>query len=356
MSVLAALPGSSYITGAPKPYKVIFFYLVLLLVIICVFLRRRKLTIRSLKSENAYANGMQEVYVREQKSIDRIMKQTHLGQGIVMLLLLLLLLVPAGQEDCITFLDVGQGDGICMELEDEVYLIDCGSTSERGIGNYTLLPYLKYRGIREIDGWFLTHPDEDHVSAFAELCMENNMGGIAVKKLFLPAVLQEEFREIADLAKQNNIEIVWLAYGDSLETGEGMLFVLSPVQSGAYADTNAASLVLLLQYNSFTGLFMGDAGTVAEEHIRGMEISDITLLKVGHHGSRIEANAKDFIMQMNPKIAVISCERNNVYGHPHREVTERLKMTGSSILITAEHGAITVELSEDGELRVRGMY
>ncbi|MBQ7765911.1 MAG: ComEC/Rec2 family competence protein [Lachnospiraceae bacterium] len=352
LSLVARLPGSSYITGAPANERIWIFYIVLVSLIWFVLKIKRRLLIRSLASENAYAEGRQREYVCEQKKIRNRMRCIRCVQAAVMLILFILLLVPERFDDRITFLDVGQGDGFCVELGQEVFMIDGGSTSRENIGNYILLPFLKHQGISEVDGWFLTHPDKDHTSGFEELCLNETMGGISVDTLYIPAVLENEFRNIVRLAEQKEIEVVLLKAGDILQTEKGQWRVLSPSEQVLYEDENAASLVLYLQSDEWDGLFMGDAGTSAEENIAEMGIKDILLLKVGHHGSSINANSEHFIHSMNPQLAVISCGENNVYGHPHKEVLERLETNGSRIWITAADGALTVTF--DKKIRMSG--
>ena len=133
-----------------------------------------------------------------------------------------------------------------------------------------------------------------------------------------------------------------LQSGDVLSGNKAVWKVLSPSDRWFYGNENDASLVLYLEHENFCGLFMGDAGTVAEAEIIKMGIQDITLLKVAHHGSGIGTNSEEFISFIKPGIAVISCGRNNSYGHPHEEVTERLTSCGSSIYRTDIDGQISV--------------
>lgn len=82
-------------------------------------------------------------------------------------------------DTCVTFLDVGQGDGIWVEsISGKHYLIDCGSTSKSQIGQYTLLPFLKYMGTSRLDAVFLTHLDEDHISGVRELLEDMIEGAV----------------------------------------------------------------------------------------------------------------------------------------------------------------------------------
>lgn len=95
----------------------------------------------------------------------------------------------------VTFLDVGQGDGIVVETGQGAYLFDCGSTSRRKIGEYVLKPYLKSRGIQSLRGVFVSHPDEDHMNGILELLENGGEWGITVEQMFLPAITEAERRE-----------------------------------------------------------------------------------------------------------------------------------------------------------------
>ena len=114
--------------------------------------------------------------------------------GILLGVILLLAGYPSHNLQ-ITFLDVGQGDGICMELPDgRVYLMDGGSSDVSKVGNYRLVPFLKAKGIRKIDAVFLSHGDADHINGIAELLEEKQ---ISIDCICLPAgAEQEEFVEI----------------------------------------------------------------------------------------------------------------------------------------------------------------
>lgn len=350
--ILSKLPGNSYVTGAPEEYKIVIFYIVLVCLIFFILHTKRKLLIQSLKSENAYAEGRQKEYVTEQKIIRKKMFRVRVIQVAVMFLLLVFLLMPERFDCRITFLDVGQGDGVCVEADGKVYLIDCGSTSEEGVGTYTLMPFLEYRGIMKVDGWFLTHADMDHVSAFRELCLDDDMGGIHVENLYIPAGLEDTFEELILMAENHDINVILLECGDNIADKTLEWTVLSPDSDIFYTDENAASLVLYMEYGQFDGLFMGDAGTVAENSIMEDGFEKITLLKVAHHGSGIDTNSEAFLREMSPEIAVISCGYHNSYGHPHEEVTERLTSNGCRIYRTDLEGQISLMI-QGREISIR---
>ena len=83
----------------------------------------------------------------------------------------------------------------------------------------------------------------------------------------------------------------------------------------------------------------GERALIGELRERG--IGAVTVLKTAHHGSR-NATSREFLAQVKPQIAVISCGRNNRYGHPHEELLERLRGGGTNVYLTPESGAVTV--------------
>ncbi len=344
LQLFAKLPGGNYVSGAPSLWKIILFYVLVLGMIYIVLRQKRKLYLYSLESENDYYQGHQDFYIKKQKEIRKNLRCLRIIQTVVMILGVAIIVISPKAELTITFLDVGQGDGICIETPDKTFFIDGGSVSNSNIGTYTLIPFWKYSGIKKIDGWFLTHSDYDHVSAFKELCGKENMGGISVDTLYLPKVLEQEFEEVICLARQQDINVVFLERNEELIFDELKFQVLSPDSRGFYQDENSASLVLYLEYGQFDCLFMGDAGIKAEELIIEEGIEEIILLKVAHHGSGINTNSEAFIEEVSPKIAVISCGENNSYGHPHQEVLESLEECDSAVYRTDLGGQISILL------------
>lgn len=249
----------------------------------------------------------------------------------------------------ITMLDVGQGDGIWIETEKGThYLIDGGSTSENNLGQYTLLPFLKYAGSHTIEAVFITHLDEDHMSGIETLLQ--NEDGIYVKKVILPrAVIQDEaYCDFVNLCEKENIPYVFMEEGDMLIDGKMKLTALHPSAHYLADSRNAYSLVLKLEQEAFHALFTGDVGSDAEEMMMEKIEKDwkCHVFKVSHHGSKY-SNIKEWIDIIQPTVSLISCAEKNSYGHPHAETIQRLQEVGSNILQTAESGAITIHVKGD---------
>lgn len=252
----------------------------------------------------------------------------------------------------ITALDVGQGDCILMEVPGGGnFLIDSGSSSRKKVAQYDLIPCLKSKGIRRLDGIFISHTDADHISGIQELLemIDKRLTTIQVKTLILPGWknMPEEGKRLEKLARTCGITVIKGNTGQKFRSGELNFSILSPYKDAAGDDINEEALVLMVDYKNFKGLFTGDIGKETEEKLMDMW-EDVNLLKVAHHGSRY-STCQEFVDRVKPEIALISCSKNNTYGHPSKEVTDRLEKAGCQVEYTMENGAIEVMTNGDGE-------
>ena len=269
---------------------------------------------------------------------------------------LLLLFIKGGEGLCITFLDVGQGDCVCMELPDgRVWLYDGGSTSVSGVGIYRIEPFLKSKGITRLDAVFLSHADEDHMNGVEELLREGSTD-IALLGLPCTEAQGDGFAGLLALARERRIPVLWLEAGMEWQSGGVSMRCLHPDGDSAWNDTNAASAVLCLSYGSFSMLLTGDVEGKGEEallrRLKQEEIENLSVLKVAHHGSRY-ATGEAFLKYVSPRLAIVSAGQNNSYGHPHEELLARLSVCGADVMVTYETGAVIVRT--DGErMRIKG--
>ena len=285
-------------------------------------------------------------------------------QGILCALLVLGIRLPQGLQ--ITMMDVGQGDCIYLSENNRIHmLIDGGSSDKGNVSEYQIIPYLKYEGVSCLDAVIVTHPDSDHISGICTMLEEAAQGGgIAIKALYLPDVGEkgrnESYHNLENLAAEAGVAVRYISAGDRLQCGKVILTCLHPEKGWDTDDINAYSTVLHLSYGDFTALFTGDlegegerrvgeivksvpasSKSVSVERFDDLGLRDIMLLKVAHHGSRYSTD-EELLRELNPKLALISSGRNNRYGHPHAELTDRLKEQGCLILGTQESGAVTV--------------
>lgn len=311
-----ALPGAVWNPGQPPFGRLIFYSIGLLGV--CVYLKKEKKK-----------------------------KWKAAGELLCLLCLLLLPRSLSGME--LTFLDVGQGDGAMISCEEDLeVLIDGGSSSEKQLGKYRLLPFMKYKGKKRLDYVFLSHLDEDHISGVREL-----LQGGRIKCLVLPGdrMGSEAAEKMAQLGREGGADIWWIQPGEELRKGKFRLCCLAPERVYNGTNENAASMVLWLEYGRRSVLFTGDLEKEGEElllakHRREGSLPDCDVLKVAHHGSD-HSTSLPFLEAVRPEIAVISCGKDNSYGHPGKKLLKRLVSCGCQIYQTMEQGAVTVRT--DGE-------
>lgn len=268
-----------------------------------------------------------------------------------MLAALCILLLRTGNGFRITMLDVGQGDCIHIRSEEgRDYLIDGGSSTKRDVMEYQILPYLKFMGVRRLEAVFVTHSDIDHCSGVLDLLEEYPIKGLTIENLILPDIGQEsrdeQYREMELLAAEKGIRVQYMSRGQRIEDGNVSFTCVHPYSGYETEEKNESSLVLLLSYRDFSSLFTGDIEGVGEdmawEYMKKIGKADrLALLKVAHHGSGYSTDM-EMLETLLPRLAFISCGKNNRYGHPHKELTERLETVESRIYSTPEHGAVTV--------------
>lgn len=325
-SFFLSLPGNLVVTGTPKLWQAAVYYGAL-----CLFVGSvKKKTIPTGRPPGREA----------------------VRASLIFLLPLIVIFLPIHYRGLqVTFLSVGQGDGIVMRSErGTVYMIDGGSSSESNLEKYCLTPYLLSQGISCVDYAIVTHPDMDHISGLSAVIGKSDRGGVRIKTLVLPRISfrDEAYEQLKLLAEEHRVEVRYIQKGDRITDGRLSLTCLHPGEKMETGDRNAYSATLRLCYGEVSMLFTGDLPSeeepgVMEEWVRqaGEGQNRCNVLKVAHHGSKY-SSSEEFLECIRPELSVISCGRKNRYGHPHGEVLLRLEAAGSVIAATPDHGAITV--------------
>jgi competence protein ComEC len=259
-------------------------------------------------------------------------------------LLLALILIPCSALAVltVTFFDVGQGDSALIQADGKSMLIDAGpdECSDK------LLSYLSDLGIKQIDILVGTHPHEDHIGG-----MDDVLAKYSVSDIWMPKAAAETqtFEDLLLTIQGKGLKIAAPAPGSVHALGNAKVTVLTPI-SQAYDDLNNYSIVLRIDYGDKSFLFTGDSEALSEQELlnSGSDL-DADVLKVGHHGSNT-ATSQAFLDAVSPDWAVISCGKDNTYGHPHTETLTKLQAAGASILRTDLDGTITI-ISDGKALR-----
>ena len=242
-----------------------------------------------------------------------------------MLLLLLLMAHPWQQREKITFLDVGQGDASLLQSGGQTLLLDGGSTSQKNVGTYVILPYIKQQGISCLEAVVLTHTDQDHINGVTEVLEEGKKGWLTVKNLMYPYWMEgtEQGKQLKKLAEEAGASCRKIRAGDRLTLGKAEAVVLYPKEQEKIEEPNAGSLVLFWKWEGVQAMFTGDLPEEKERELL-QNLPACEILQVGHHGSAT-STCREFLEQVQPSLAVISCAMKNRYGHPSPDTVDRLK-------------------------------
>jgi len=256
----------------------------------------------------------------------------------------------------ITFLDVGQGESVVVSRDGTAIIIDGGGVFGRevgeNVGTFTLVPYLNYRGINQATA-IGTHNHRDHVLGLVEAMYAGRIDHLILAR----AGSDEEYymyQAMQAAAEATNTPISYISAGDVINFHDMQIHALFPYSEPTLSGTNNVSLVLRLVHGDNAILLTGDIYVAAEEYlvVRGC-VMQADILQLAHHGSRT-STSDSFVQAVNPSLAIISAGRNNMFGHPHQEVTQRLYYHSVPFHNTATHGAILVR-SNGQTLQIRTM-
>ena len=250
----------------------------------------------------------------------------------------------------VTAIDVSQGDSLLVVFPNgETMLVDAGGfpgmtnmkrKPQIDMGEDVVSPYLWSRRITHLDYTVLTHGHSDHMGGLSAV-----LDNFHPKTLWVGAEPETpEWKEIQKTAARDGVKIVPLARGVADKNiGGALVRVLAPTADYVPEETakNDDSLVLEVSYGRHRALLTGDAEMPVErELVASGLLRPVTLLKVGHHGSKT-SSSEEFLDEIKPQFAMISDGYRNQFHHPHPTVIERLDEHHSAILRTDQQGLIT---------------
>lgn len=337
---------ASIVVGQPKVTIIIVYYAILLVVLFGLKNIRTKYT-RAEKERNIIKKETGLVLEKKAKKERRIKGQNvklRLACIVGFLLLNCLIYYIPNQGFYITFINVGQGDGILIHGDNGTkVMVDGGSTSEKQVAKNCIVPYLKAEGIGTIDYSIITHTDKDHISGILEILENNNSNRIRIKNLVMPDINMKDdtYNELIEKAKLKKINVLYIKKGDTLSLGKTKIKCIYPETTTTASDKNDYCTVLSVKNKTSKILLTGDISKEIEEKIKDDIEENYTVLKVAHHGSNYSSSEK-FLKKVNPKYSIISVGKNNSYGHPGNETMERLRKQGGVIYRTDEKGGITI--------------
>lgn len=230
------------------------------------------------------------------------------------------------------FLDVGQADSILIKSNNEYMLIDGGNNNDGPL----LVKYFQSLGIKEFKYIVGTHPHEDHIGG-----LDDVIKNFTIDNIYIPDAMTttKTFEDLLDSIDEKNLTYKVPKINSTFPLGNANLKV---IYTGTdTSDLNNTSIVLKLTYQDISILLTGDATSETEKKILNKDINS-TVLKVGHHGSKY-SSTKSFLKKVNPKYAIISVGKNNIYNHPATITINKLEKLNTQIYRTDQDGTILLE-------------
>ncbi len=258
-----------------------------------------------------------------------------------MLLTLIFIVSDSSADIDIHYLDVGQGDCTIIVADGESMIIDGGSAY------YSDKVYSYIKNTLNIDSikyMIATHPHEDHIGGLAAV-----LKAVPVSTILSP-VLEWDTVEFENMITYADIRESIMRIpqdGEIYNLGNGIVTILMCwPEAEDYTGVNDMSIVLKIDYGTKSFLFMGDAEAYVEYALVDKEDLHSDIIKVGHHGST-SSSTTEFVKAVNPSYAIISCGKNNSYGHPRQEILDKYRNIGAKVFRTDLQGTIIIH--SDGE-------
>ncbi len=255
------------------------------------------------------------------------------------------------------FIDVGQGDCTLIELPDgKVALIDGGDSATST--KRKVMRYLNALDIDTVDYLIVTHTDKDHCGSLTEVFKYKKVVNAYLSNSYTEKDVT--YAKVYAAALEEDCEMILPSRAVALNVADAeyQFRFLTPYGVEAAGEYSEESAVLWLEYKGVRFLFCGDMDENAEERLlrddrlgvlpMGKDmLANTQFLKVAHHGSGT-STSQEFVAHIQAKVAVISCGKDNPYGHPSQSTMERLESSGAKVYRTDVLGDIVATVKSDG--------
>ncbi|RTZ93742.1 MAG: MBL fold metallo-hydrolase [Deltaproteobacteria bacterium] len=250
----------------------------------------------------------------------------------------------------ISFIDVGEGDAIFLEVPGHCnFLVDTGNP----VSGVKVLSFLVQRGTTHLDHLILTHPHLDHIGGAFSLIQLLHVEKVYDngEDLTSEVKTRDLYRWYQSLVRSRS-RYSTLKVGQTLRCPPLTVKVLWPPRPGVTRDWNTNSLVLRVSFGAFHCLLMGDANITAEKRLLAFHAPlRAQILKAGHHGAN-DATSPELLSAVSPEVVIISVNKDNIRGYPSAQTLKRIQKTRAKILRTDQNGTITIRARLDGTYQI----
>lgn len=253
--------------------------------------------------------------------------------------------LPASVVNAVHFIDVGQGDCVLLQSQGHYALIDAGVSDAKE----NIFQYLDDLGVKKLDMVIMSHPHADHIGSMAAVLEEYEIGQMLLPNIDNgPEPTTSVYERVLNVLENKDIPTSMANPGDTYALGSGKITIL--LDGVKTTDLNDTSTALRFDAGDLGFLATGDGEKDAEEALLQQNRNlSADVYKAAHHGSST-SNTLELLQAASPQLIVVSCGKDNSYGHPHREALENFAAVNAQVLRTDESGSIAV-WKQDGVLQ-----
>ncbi|MGD1152579.1 MAG: DNA internalization-related competence protein ComEC/Rec2 [Syntrophales bacterium] len=334
----ASFPGSSFFLGTPTFIEISVYYLSLIVAVKLIDAWKRK------ESDTAESSSFLGPY--------RLRVAAAALAFFFMIDALYLYVKDRGNGNLVvTAIDVGQGSSVLLRLPGgKKILVDGGGIYDNNfdIGKYVLAPFLWHERIRHIDIVVLTHPHPDHLNGLIYILSNFNVNEVWTNGETAESDTYKDFMKIVN-EKNMTHRLMSERVGD-IRINNVTISILNPIDTVAlnndlprqFDKTNNDAIAMKIAIGNVSILLPADISEPSEMRIINAHKNIKShVLFAPHHGG-FTSSTVPFLNRVRPKIAVISCGRDNVYNDPHPDVLTRYFRRGTRVLRTDVNGAINI--------------
>lgn len=242
------------------------------------------------------------------------------------------------------FIDVGQGSSTLIQVGDKGILIDAG---EKEYGDY-VVDYINSCGIKELEYVVASHPHSDHIGGINDVIEQYSIGEFIMPELTeINIPTTKVYERMINALIERDVDVSAAEVGDRFTMDGVSMEIFGPVEQSE--DLNDMSVICKVTVNGTEVMILGDAENPELSSVYNKVNSDFCadIISMGHHGSRTSIH-KSFLNAVDADVAVISCGKDNSYGHPHKEALQYIKNSGMTLYRTDYDGNVVFRCA-DGE-------